>query len=137
MRWPEAISVIKNQFHLIYGSVSLNHDSDWFSVSTGGPGLSRIKDLGEKQWSDLVSTPFVPVNPHTSEGIRSPVPGQSFEESSEGRVSKVVAGHVYVIHIKGPKEDFYVILRVDELVPSDRCTISCRVVPPPGQAWSE
>lgn len=133
-QWP---NLIKNRAHLIYGNGSYNNDSDWFSVSAGGPELTRIKDLGEKQWADFVSTPFVPVTPHSTEGIPGLKRGQSYEEVSEGRITKVVAGHMYVIHIKGPKEDFYVMLRVEELVPSDRCTISWRVVPPPDEAWSQ
>ncbi len=133
-QWPK---LIKGRAHLMYGSVSLNNDSDWFSVSGGGPELTRIKDLGEKQWADFTSTPFVPVTPHSTEGIPGPKRGQSYEDVSEGRITKVVAGHMYVIHVKGPQEDFYVMLRVDELVPSDRCTISWRVVPPPDEAWSK
>lgn len=125
--WP---SSVKNRAHLLYGSISMNHDSDWFSVSAGGPNLTRIEDLGAKQWTEL-ETPYVSVAPRANEGIRVPRPGESFEESSEGRVTKVVLGHLYVIHIKYDNEDYYVMLRVDELVPSDRCTISWRVVPPP------
>jgi hypothetical protein len=130
--WP---GIIKNRAHLIYGTYSFNQDSDWFSVSGGGPELTRIKDLGAKQWKDVSATPFVPVTPHTTSGIRSPRPNELYEETSEGRVTRVVLGHLYVIHIKGDKEDFYVMLRVDELTPSDQCTISWRAVPPPGEAW--
>jgi len=129
--WP---NVIKNRAHLLYGSLSMNGDSDWFSVSAGGFNLTRINDLGAKQWAEVVDTPYVSVAPHANAGIRVPRPGESYEESSEGRITKVVLGHLYVIHIKYDNEDYYVLLRVDELVPSDRCTISWRVVPPP-KGW--
>jgi len=136
-RSDEWLNPVKHRAPLYYGSYSINHDSDWFSVSRGGPDLTRIKDLGERQWSDLVATPFVPVTPHSSEGVRAPARGQTYEESSEGRVTKIVLGHIYVIHFKDEHEDFYVVLRVDGLVASDRCTISWREVPPPDEAWSE
>lgn len=126
--WPRSV---KNRAHLLYGSISMNHDSDWFSVSMGGPNRTRIEDLGAKQWTEVSDTPYVTVAPRSSEGIRAPRPDESYEKSSEGRVTRVVLGHLYVIHIKYDNEDYYVMLRVDELVPSDRCTISWRVVPPP------
>ena len=128
-------SPMRHKANLYYGSYAFSDGSDWFSVSAGGPELTRIKDLGAKTWSDMVSTPFVPVTPHSTEGIRAANRGESFEESSEGRVTKVALGHVYVIHVKGDEEDYYVMLRVDDLAPSDRCTISWRVVPPPEQSW--
>jgi hypothetical protein len=130
--WP---AIVRSDAVLYYGSMSMNGDSDWFSVSGGGPRLTRIKDLGAKQWTEVEATPFVPVTPHSSDGIRAPRRDQSYEESSEGRVTKIVLGHLYVIHFKNEQEDFYVMLRVDELVPSDRCRISWRVVPPADEMW--
>src|SRR5580765_7534387 len=56
--WP---AIVRSSAVLYYGSMGWNGDSDWFSVSSGGPGLSRIKDLGAKQWTEVVATPFVPV----------------------------------------------------------------------------
>ena len=126
---------IGNRSNLFYGSFAVKGDSDWFSVSGGGAELTRIKDLGLKQWREMVATPFIAVPPHATQGIRVPKAGESYEQASEERVTKVALGHMYVIHIKGDKEDYYVMLRVDELVPSDNCTISWRVVPPPNQPW--
>jgi hypothetical protein len=38
---------------------------------------------------------------------------------------------MYVVHIKNKKADLYVMFRVDELVPSDKCEISWKLVPSP------
>jgi len=127
-KWPK---ITRNRAHLLYGSISINGDTDWFAVSMGGEDPSRIKDLGQMQWSEVVATPFLATLPHSTTGVRTPRRGESYEESSEGRVTKVVAEHMYVIHIKNDEEDFYVMLRVDALEPSDNCTISWKVVPSP------
>jgi hypothetical protein len=127
----EWLQIARNRAHLMYGSISMNRDTDWFSVSMGGSEPSRIKDLGEMQWVDVVSAPFLPANPRSNGGVRAPGRGESFELSSDERVTKVVAGHMYVVHIKNNDEDFYAMFRVESLDPSDRCTISWRVMASP------
>ena len=134
-RGDELPEITRNRAQLLYGNYAFDKDSDWFAVSMGGPGSTRIKDLGAKQWSEVVTTPFISLAPYSTDGVRAPGRKESYEESSEGRVSKVVLNHLYAIHIKEDKEDFYVMLRVDELTPSDNCKISWRVVPAPGESW--
>ena len=135
-RGDELPQIKSNRAQLLYGYIAFNNkDSDWFAVSMGGTGSSRIKDLGAKQWSEAVTTPFISTSPYSTEAVRAPGRRESYEESSEGRVTKVVVGHLYAIHIKDDKEDLYVMLRVDELTPNDNCKISWRVVPPPGESW--
>jgi hypothetical protein len=123
--------VAHNYAHLMYGSISFDPGTDWFSVSMGGEDLSRIKDLGELQWSEVYDTPFLFANSRQSTGIRFPGRQESFEASSDERVTKVVAGHLYLVHIKNREADLYAMFRVETLEPSDHCTISWKVVPSP------
>ncbi|HEV2830102.1 MAG TPA: hypothetical protein VGW76_21055 [Pyrinomonadaceae bacterium] len=120
-----------NYSPLLYGSISINGDTDWFSISMGGEDPSRIKDLGELEWSQVYYTPFLPANPPLSSGIRFPGKNEPFESSSEGRVTQVVAGHMYVVHIKNRETNLYAMFRVDALEPSHHCTISWKLVPSP------
>ena len=115
---------------LLYGSISIGDDSDWFSV-TGGEGTSRIKDLGQLEWSDIYYTPPLPADPRVTSGIKFPAPGESFESSSDGQVAKVVADHIYLVHIKNRESNLYAMFRVDALEPSDNCTISWKMVQSP------
>jgi hypothetical protein len=123
--------VAHNYAHLMYGSISFNPGTDWFSVSMGDDDPSRIKDLGELQWSEVYYTPLLLANPHQSTGIRFPGPQESFEQSSDERVTKVIAGHMYLVHIKNRETDLYAMFRVETLEPSDHCTIFWKVMPSP------
>ena len=97
----------------------------------GGEDPSRIKDLGELEWANVHGTPFLPATPPLSTGIRIPGIGESFESSSDGRVTQAVAGHMYVVHIKNREADLYAIFWVDALERNDHCTISWKVMPSP------
>lgn len=124
-------SLTHNYAHILYGSISLLGDTDWFSVSMGGEDPSRIKDLGELEWANVHHTPFLPANPPLSDGIRLPGIEESFESSSDGRVTQALVGHMYVVHIKNRESDLYAMFRVDALERNDHCTISWKVVPSP------
>jgi len=127
----QGLRVTHNGIHLVYGNISINRDTDWFALSTGGDDSSRIKDLGEMQWADVSDAPFLPANPRSSRGFRLPGKGMSFEQSSDGQITRAVAGHMYVVHIRNNGAEFYAMFRVDSLVPSDHCTISWRVMRSP------
>jgi hypothetical protein len=120
-----------NQQDILYGNMSFTGDSDWFEVSGGGTNPNRIKDLGALQWSEIQAIPVLLAIPRPTTGIRMPGKGESLEESSDERVTKVVLGHIYLAHIKREDADFYVMFRVDALQPSDNCTISWKLVPSP------
>jgi hypothetical protein len=120
-----------NEEDILYGNLSFNGDSDWFSVSGGGTNPNRIKDLGALQWSEIQAIPVLPALPRQTTGIRMPGKGESIEVSSDERVTRVVLGHIYLAHIKRSNADFYVMFRVDALQPSDHCTISWKLVPSP------
>jgi hypothetical protein len=123
--------VTRNNYELQYGNINLSGDSDWFTVTMVTDDCSRIRDLGALNWFDLVEVPLLPASVAPEMGIRHPSKTETFEESSKGQVSKVVAGHIYVVHSKDRDEDFYTLFRVDKLVPSDQVTISWKNVPSP------
>jgi hypothetical protein len=124
--------ITRNNYELMYGNISWNEDSDWFQVTMATDDRSRIKDLGELNWPEVFDVPYLSASAEPQKGTRFPSKTETFEESSNGQVSKVVAGHMYVVHSKDSDSDFYTLFRVDKLVPSDEVTISWKVVPAPG-----
>lgn len=120
---PEIIEI-----QITYGHLHLNNDTDWFMVRGE---RSRIKDLGELNWSQILKVPSLPpsVKPHG--GFRMPSRGETIEQSSDGQVTKVLPGHMYVLHAKDTRTDLYALFRVEKLEPSDKVTISWKLVPPP------
>ena len=127
----QGLRVTHNSVHLVYGNISIDRDTDWFEVSRGGDDSSRVKDLGAMQWADVSDAPFLPANPRSSRAFRLPGQGMSFEQSSDGQITRAVAGHMYVAHIKNNGAEFYAMFRVDALDPSKRCKISWRVMRSP------
>ena len=120
--------ITRNHYELLYGYINMNGDSDWFSLSMLEGERSRIKDLGPLNWNDIVNLPLLSLEAGREEGIRFPSKTETLEESSKGRVTQVVLGHVYLVRSKDSKSDFHVLIRVEDLLPSDRVTISWRVV---------
>jgi hypothetical protein len=123
--------ITRNNYELLYGNLNINSDSDWFTVTMVIDDCSRIKDLGELNWSDIFDVPYLPASIEPQKGISLSFKTRNFEESSNGQVSKVVAGHMYVVHSKDSDSDFYTLFRVEKLVPNDEITISWKVVPSP------
>jgi hypothetical protein len=124
-------AITRNNYELLYGNINMNCDSDWFLVAMVTDDLSRIRDLGALQWTDITEVPLLPAALRTNKGIRFPGKTETFEESSEGQVTRVADGHMYVVHSKDRDEDLYTLFRVEKLVPSDQVTISWKVVPSP------
>lgn len=123
--------VTRNNYELLYGNLNINGDSDWFGVTMVTDDCSRIKDLGELNWSGIFDVPYLPASLEPQKGISLSFKTKNFEESSNGQVTKVVAGHMYVVHSKDSDSDFYTLFRVEKLVPSDEVTISWKIVPSP------
>lgn len=121
------------QSELLYGNVTWNGDSDLFTVALGTDDRSRIKDLGELKWSEVPNVPFLPASVEPHKGFRLPprrgAGSEAVEASSQGQLTRVVAGHMYVVHVKNSRADLYALLRVERLVPSDEVTISWKLVP--------
>jgi hypothetical protein len=116
---------------LSYGHINWNRDSDWFNVALVTGDRSRIKDLGELKWSEILDVPFLPPSVAPHQGFRLPLRTETIEQSSDGQVTRVVAGHMYVVHAKNSHTDLYALFRVEKLVPSDEVTISWKLVPSP------
>jgi hypothetical protein len=131
VRSDVGVQAPRNDYDLEYGNISLGGDSDWLTVSMVTDDRSRIKDLGEMGWPEVYHVPVLPAGPEPWKGIRFPKAGESFEESSDGQVTRAVQGHIYVVHTKDSDTDLYAMFRVDALVPNDRCVISWKVVPSP------
>ena len=122
-----------NYYDLRYGGRSENGDMDWFEVSTGEHSWSQIKDLGAADWSDIHEVPvlFASVIPHNNGMSEIYRAGKVVQRSPEGVLVKAISGHIYLLHSKHDKVDFYVLLRIEEMKPSDECTISWKIVRSP------
>ena len=120
----------RNNYELQYGGLNWNGDVDFFNVTMVVDDCSRIKDLGELQWSDIVEVPLLPASLTPGRAKRFS-PREAIEESTEGQMTRVVAGHVYVLHSKDRETDFYTLFRVENLLPGQEVTISWKVVPSP------
>lgn len=75
----------------------------------------------------------ISLKPETGNGERSITIGPKNSKRSKPApvLARVVMGHLYVVHIVKAQSDFYVLLRVDGLIPGDNCTISWRRIPSP------
>jgi hypothetical protein len=131
VRSEVAPEITRNNYELQYGSITWNGDSDWFKVTMATDDRSRIKDLGELEWSEIVRVPFLPASVEPHKGVRGPSRAGTFEESSDGQVTRVVVGHMYVLHAQDSQTDLYGLFRVEKLVPNDEVTISWKLVPSP------
>ncbi|MEZ5427241.1 MAG: hypothetical protein R2747_13310 [Pyrinomonadaceae bacterium] len=121
----------RNNYELEYGNISFDGDNDWFLVTMVSDDRSRIKDLGEMNWSEIFDVPILQASVAPHRGIRGPSKAQTYEESSDGQVTKAAVGHMYVIHSKDGDSDLYTLLRVEKIVPGDEVTISWKAVPSP------
>jgi hypothetical protein len=150
----------KNQVNdgdLTYGSFHYNGDRDWFQVTSTIEDLSRIRDLGPMDWSDEITVPVLPILPcplkdQIAEGCgRVQFPSRFSakriqDEDVNPHVAKPVAGHMYLVHTNDRREprrpdpykveffdptDFYTLVRVEELIPNQSCTISWKRIQSP------
>ena len=121
--------VTRNNYELLYGNINWDGDSDWFTVTMVTNDRSRIKDLGPLNWAEIDSLPLLTLNAGPQDPVRFPSKTETFEESSRGRVTRVMEGHVYLLRSKDPESDFYTIFRVEKLLPNDQVTIGWRLIP--------
>jgi hypothetical protein len=138
-----------NDWDLLYGSLSLNGDRDWLMVNSHGKGWSRIRDLGEMDWSDNIAVPILPTLPCSKDRpcghihIPPPKAGMSIaDQDLNPHIAKPIAGHMYVIRRNMERQpadllqlkvisDYYILLRVEELKPNESCTITWKRVSTP------
>lgn len=127
--------ITKNDWDLLYGNLTFNHDSDWFTVAMASDDRSQIKDLGEMTWAEVSNVPLLPPCPETNERCTMLRLARNAEgkivSDVNGHTAKAFVHHMYVAHIKDRRSDFYVMFRVEELQPNDSCTISWKLVPSP------
>ena len=123
--------ITRNNYELLYGGISLNRDTDWFSVTMVTDDCSRIQDLGKLDWSQIVDIPYLAASAGPPRGIRMPSKTETFEDSSRGQVTRAAAGHMYLVHSRDSDSDFYTLFRVENLVPNNEVTISWKAVPSP------
>jgi hypothetical protein len=123
----------RNYYDLRYGGRSENGDMDWLDVPMGDNSWSQIKDLGEAGWSDIHDLPILLASPtpHNNGMTEIYQAGKVVQRSPEGVLVKAIVDHIYLLHSKHDKVDLYVLFRIEEMKPSDECTISWKVVPSP------
>lgn len=132
-----AVSNPRNEWDLLYGNISLNGDKDWFTVAFGRGDRSRIKELGEVNWTDNIEIPVLPACAEEDDSCTKVI----FPSRSSGRsitdvnahVARAAMGRMYLVHRKNRDADFYALFRVEALEPGERCTISWKLIPAPEQ----
>lgn len=135
---------------LVYGGLNFNGDRDWFKVALERDDQSRIKDLGQMDWSADISVPVLPIRPCPADGPcgRIKIPPRSSgkkidDEDLNPHIAKPIIEHMYLVHtydeerdLKYPARfhillDFYTLVRVEELQPNESCTITWKRIPSP------
>jgi hypothetical protein len=107
-----ALKVTRNNWDLLFGNSPV---PDAFDVTMVTDDCSRIKDLGELNWSDAFDVPALPAHP---------------EPTREPSV-KAIFGHMYVVHTKDRDNDHYALFRVEAHEPGKSVTISWKLVASP------
>lgn len=83
-----------------------------FGVTMVNDDCSRIKDLGEFNWSDDFVIPELP----------------AYEKPTREKQVEAVAGHIYLVHTKDTETDLYALFRVEELKSGESATISWKLI---------
>jgi hypothetical protein len=104
-----AKKLTRNNWDLLFGN---SPTPDAFDVSMVVDDRSRIKDLGELNWTDKYELTELPPYP---------------EPTREPSV-KAIVGHMYLVHTKDRDNDHYSLFRVESLMPGERVTISWTLV---------
>jgi hypothetical protein len=127
----------RNEWDLLYGNISLNGDKDWFNVAFVTGDRSRIKELGELNWTDHIEIPVLPAcseEDGSCTGVMFPSrsSGKSITDVN-GHVARAAIGRMYLVHKKNRDADFYALFRVEALEPNQRCSISWKLIEPPAE----
>jgi hypothetical protein len=147
------VTGVNHEWDLKYGGLNFNGSKDWFIIDSkreGGRHWNRIRDLGELNWSDEIEIPVLPILPCRIDEQcgRIQIPprnsGRKIEdEDVNPHVAKIIVGHMYAIHIfegerdlNNPRDflhhiDYYALVRVEELKPNERVTITWKKVSGP------
>jgi hypothetical protein len=112
MNGDGALKLNRNNWDLLFGN---SPTPDAFDVTMVTDDCSRIKELGELNWTDNFDVPALPAYP------------QPTRESSV----KAIVGHMYLVHSKDRDSDHYALFRVEALKPGNSVTISWKLIPGP------
>jgi hypothetical protein len=108
--------------------------SDWFTVS-GPDSRTVIRDLGSLSWSDSFDVPVIAPLLETEQDKRRNVAvdvsgvAESEGTQMDGILAKAIVGHVYAIHVKNSRSDFYALIRVENIERGENCTITWFLIP--------
>jgi hypothetical protein len=121
------------RYDIRYGGFSLNGDRNWLQVADRRGARSVIKDMGEMRWQEVSGVPLLPASPqpYAGDGVAFTRSRGVTKVSPEGVVVKAIAGHVYVMHVKDERADYYVMLRVEAIDPAGECRLSWKRVASP------
>ena len=137
-----------DEWDMLYGGLSYNGSRDWLRVNCEDNSWSRIRDLGEKDWSDDIQIPVLNILPCLNEQcgrvhVPPPNSGNKIEdENLNPHIARAQVGHMYVVHRfrekRRPEErvfqsrsNYYTLIRIEELKPNESCTISWKRVATP------
>ena len=142
----------RGRWDVIYGNIRVGDDWDWFFVSGYGGVRTRIVSLGEKEWTDEPKVPFVEpfqilvlggqrVTSIDSSGTHAAAGVWGADAPHEPAITgahyvKVQKGFMYAVHVVDDENDFYVLMRVDDVVRGRTATVSWKQVPAPTE-WEE
>ena len=122
---------------LMYGNLYTGNDVDWFQPSMIGDNRHVIRDLGTLDWSDQIRVPLLIPRPKLMPGERRKITvntsagaydNWAANAEHEGIFARAVVGHMYALHAKNSRSDYYILFRVDSIEHGDHCTISWRRV---------
>ena len=124
------------QWDLGYGFANIGGD-DWFILRSSTQTRTVIKDLGELTWTDSFTIPVLQPLPKLREDETRSITvdasadtGKKWEKTTN-IMAKVVVGHIYVVRVKDPRSDFYVLFRVEDFKQREYCTITWKLTPMP------
>ena len=117
------------RYDIRFGGMMVNGDYHWLEIAERRGAQSVVKDLGAMSWDEVTHVPLLPASPepytgaivHTRRGITAP----------ENVVVRAAAGHMYLLHVKDQRTEYYVMFRVESLDPNGECTLSWKRVPSP------
>jgi hypothetical protein len=107
-----ALPTTRNNWDLLFGN---SPTPDAFDVTMVTDDCSRIKDLGELNWTDNFDVPALP----------------AYQEPTREPSVKAIVGHMYLVHNKDRDSDHYALFRVESLEPGVSVTISWKLIRAP------
>jgi len=124
-------------WQLMYGNLHAGDDWDWFATSGSAGERSVIRDLGLVRWSRRLHVPVLEPRPQLQPGQHEVVTvntsGGEYDEwrDQNARFVRAVVGHTYALHVKNLSDDYYVLLRVDDIQRGDHCAFTWKRVKSP------